>query len=115
MKNSSNILLGILGAAAAGVVIGMIIAPRKGSDLRSDLKNSAGDFTRKLGDLLAKGKEKYDELRSQATEDGRNLKNDARDLAHEAKSAYKEYSGKVEDAYTEFSNDASKAYKKAKS
>ena len=45
MKNASNIVLGILGAAAAGVVIGMIIAPQKGSELRADIKNSAADLT----------------------------------------------------------------------
>jgi gas vesicle protein len=115
MKNSSNILLGILGAAAAGVVIGMIIAPQKGSALRSDLKHSAGDFTKKLGDLLSKGKEKYDELRSMVSDEGKNLKHDVHEFADEANSTYKEYSNKAEDAYNDFSNEASKGFKKAKS
>ena len=115
MKNSSNILLGILGAAAAGVVIGMIIAPEKGEDLRAGIKASTGDLTRKLNDLLSKGKEKYDELRLVIGEEGSELKHDAKGLAAEAGKAYKEFVSKAEAAYNDFSHEANNAYKKAKS
>jgi gas vesicle protein len=110
MKNSGSILLGILGAAAAGVVVGMLLAPDKGKNLRSDLKSSANDVAKKLGDLLSKGKEKYDELTAQASE----LKDEAKDFVKETAGTYKDYAGKVSDAYTDFSEEASKAYKKAK-
>ena len=36
MKNSGNIFIGILAAATAGVVIGMLIAPEKGDDHRQN-------------------------------------------------------------------------------
>ena len=115
MKNSSNILLGILGAAAAGVVIGMILAPEKGEDLRSDIKNSTGDFTRKLGDLLSRGREKYDELRTMIGEEGKELKHDAKAITEEAGKAYKDFTAKAEQAFSDFSHEANNAYKKVKS
>jgi gas vesicle protein len=34
MNTKSKVLLGILGAAAAGVVIGMLVAPEKGKETR---------------------------------------------------------------------------------
>lgn len=103
MKNSNNIILGILGAAAAGVVIGMILAPQKGKHLRNDIKSSAGDAAKKLGDLLSQGKEKYEELKSMLTTQNEELQHDAKDLGHQAA-----------DAFNDLSNEAGKAYKKAK-
>ena len=38
MNTTSKVILGILGAAAAGVVIGMLVAPEKGKDTRKTLK-----------------------------------------------------------------------------
>ena len=101
MKNSNSILIGILGAAAAGVVIGMVLAPKKGEKLRKDIRSSAGDFTNQLGDLLSKGKDKYNELRSMLTDEVKELKREARDLAVQAGNGYKEFSVKSE----EFQND----------
>ena len=43
MTSRNKVLLGILGAAAAGVVIGMLIAPEKGKDMRKKIKKTAGD------------------------------------------------------------------------
>ena len=37
MSTQSKVILGILGAAAAGVVIGLLIAPEKGEDMRKKL------------------------------------------------------------------------------
>ena len=38
MTTTSKIALGILGAAAAGVVIGLLLAPEKGSEMRQKIK-----------------------------------------------------------------------------
>lgn len=46
MSTGSKVALGIIGAMAAGVVIGLLVAPEKGTDLRKRLKknfNSWGD------------------------------------------------------------------------
>jgi len=85
MKSSVNVLLGILGAAAAGVVIGMLIAPEKGEDIRKGIKNSAGDIAKKLGDLLASGKASYEDLKGDLREDAEEIKNDVAGAYRKAK------------------------------
>ena len=62
MKNSRALFIGIFAAATAGVIIGMLIAPEKGEDLRKNIKDTAGDWTKKLADLLAEGKEQFKNL-----------------------------------------------------
>ena len=103
MKNSGNVLIGILGAAAAGVVIGMILAPQKGKKLRNDIQESAGDLVDKLGDLLSKGKEKYGELKSMLSEKSDEVTTKAKGVGMQAG-----------DALHDFSSEAGKAYKKIK-
>ncbi|HWA34440.1 MAG TPA: YtxH domain-containing protein [Cyclobacteriaceae bacterium] len=55
MKLSANAFFSILGAATAGVIIGMLIAPEKGEDLRKNIRKTAGDLADKLKDAMAKG------------------------------------------------------------
>jgi gas vesicle protein len=45
MTTGTKVVLGILGAAAAGVVIGMLIAPEKGSEMRKRVQKDS----RRLG------------------------------------------------------------------
>ncbi|CAN5247922.1 hypothetical protein BH09BAC3_BH09BAC3_19150 [soil metagenome] len=87
MKNSANIFLGILGAAAAGVVIGMLIAPEKGETLRSNLKGSAGDLVKKITDLISSGQEHYEDAKATAMEEGNEFKNDVNHAYKKAKSS----------------------------
>jgi gas vesicle protein len=63
MTTGTKVFLGILGAAAAGVAIGMLIAPEKGSEMRARIKKSAGDWVDSLSNLFVKGKEELEELR----------------------------------------------------
>lgn len=59
MGKSSNMLLALLAGAAAGVAIGILIAPEKGSDSRKKVVDTA----RKLADtVLNKAEEIIDEL-----------------------------------------------------
>lgn len=57
MKNSGGIIIGIVAAAAVGVVLGMLVTPEKGEDLRKSIQDTAGDWTKKIGNLLTEGKE----------------------------------------------------------
>ena len=59
MSKNSKLLLGILGAVAAGVAIGLLIAPEKGKDVRKKIKDSAGKFADNLNHLFEKGREKF--------------------------------------------------------
>jgi len=77
IMKTGQVLLGILAAASAGVVIGLLIAPEKGEDLRNDIKSTAGDLAKKLGDLLARGKQQYENLKSQLGEEADEIKQEA--------------------------------------
>jgi gas vesicle protein len=66
--NNTKLIVGILGAAAAGLVIGMLIAPEKGVDMRRNLKQTADDWV---------DEEYIDEIRNRASEEVSNLQNSA--------------------------------------
>lgn len=76
MKNSGSIFIGIIAAATAGVIIGMLIAPEKGQDLRKNIKDVAGDWTKRLGDLLAEGNEQYQGLKTSFGEGVNEIRNE---------------------------------------
>lgn len=57
MSTQSKVLIGILGAAAAGVVIGLLVAPEKGADMRQKIRKTAGGWVDSLGHLWTRGKE----------------------------------------------------------
>lgn len=87
MKNSANIFLGILAAATAGVVIGMLIAPEKGETLRSNVKNTASDLAKRITDLIASGKDHYNEVHSTAMDEVNEFKNEANHAYKKAKAS----------------------------
>jgi gas vesicle protein len=68
MNSSAKTILGIIAAGAVGVAVGMLLAPKKGSDLRESIKGSIDDLGDQLGDFIADGKEKLmgvaDELKT---------------------------------------------------
>ena len=64
MTTSTKIILGIAGAAAAGAVIGLLLAPEKGTHLRKRLSEKVYDWADQLGDLIDSGKSKLDALKA---------------------------------------------------
>lgn len=56
MTTTTKVILGLVGAAAVGAAVGMLLAPEKGSDLRANIKDSAGKWSDKLSDMLQNGK-----------------------------------------------------------
>lgn len=52
MTTTSKIVLGVLGAAAAGVAIGMLIAPEKGSELRNKIADNAKNWVDEFGSWI---------------------------------------------------------------
>jgi len=71
---TTKLIVGILGAAAAGVIIGVLIAPEKGSDLRSNIKKTAEDWMDEVSDWMGKGKQYLDEMKNRATAQAEELK-----------------------------------------
>ena len=66
MSTKTKVVLGILGAAAAGVVIGLLIAPEKGTEMRKRVKKTAGDWADQLTSLFNSGREEYEGLKEKA-------------------------------------------------
>jgi gas vesicle protein len=66
MGMKSKVLVGILGAAAAGVVIGLLIAPEKGADMRDRIKRKAGGWVDTLSDLFSNAKGEIEEMQGKA-------------------------------------------------
>jgi gas vesicle protein len=63
MTTKSKIILGLVGAAAAGVVVGLLLAPEKGTELRSRISQKTGDWTSHLSDLFSSAKDEVGNLR----------------------------------------------------
>ena len=64
MNKSSKIALGILGAAAVGVIIGGLFYTEKGKEIREQIGSKASDAKDKLADLYNRGKQKVSDQMS---------------------------------------------------
>ena len=62
MNTKSKIALGVLGAVAAGVVIGLLMAPEKGTETRKKIRKTAGGWVDSLGHLFTEGKHEVDAM-----------------------------------------------------
>lgn len=59
MTRQSKIAVGLVTAVTAGVIIGLLIAPEKGSEIRKMLKTKSGGLADSVGDLFTKAKNKF--------------------------------------------------------
>ena len=78
-------VLGILGAAAAGVVIGMLLAPEKGKETRKKLRKTAEDWADSVSHLWAKSRAAADEAASDLKEKARYGKSAAEEKINKVK------------------------------
>jgi gas vesicle protein len=82
MTTKSKIILGLIGAAAAGAVVGLLLAPEKGTETLKRVKSTAGGWTDHLTDLFANAKGEISNLRkkgSQAATEAGNTFNNVRE------------------------------------
>ena len=77
MNSTSKTILAVMGAAAVGAIIGMLVAPEKGSDLRRKITDATGDWTTQLSDLLAQGKEQLNNLKNKVSSETPNYTSEA--------------------------------------
>ena len=74
MSDRTALILGLVGAAAVGVAVGMLLAPETGANTRKKIVETADGWGSSLGDLFNSAKEsvgnlarKGEDLASQAT------------------------------------------------
>ena len=63
MSTSTKIALGVVGALAAGVIIGLLVAPEKGTEMRQRIKKTAGDWASNLGSVFSQAEEEVDQMK----------------------------------------------------
>ncbi len=85
MTSTGKIIFGLLGAAAAGIAIGMLIAPEKGADMRKRISDAANDLASGVGDLVSTGKAKLIEVANTVTRQSEGLVNDVSKRAERIK------------------------------
>lgn len=64
MKLTTQVILGFAVAAVAGAAIGMLLAPIKGEDLQSKIKDGAQDWLDQFSALLNTGRDVADQIKS---------------------------------------------------
>jgi gas vesicle protein len=62
MNNNTKLIFGVLAGVAAGFALGMMLAPKKGSELRNDIAGSLDDLHDRVTDLIEEGRDKLNEL-----------------------------------------------------
>jgi len=67
MTTRTKVILGLVGAAAAGVIVGLLVAPEKGADMRKKVGDTASDWADRLSDLFTSAKGEVDNLRTKGT------------------------------------------------
>ena len=95
--SSGKVVLGALAGLAAGAVLGILLAPDKGSQTRKKLKGNAGDYADEL-------KKKFNKLVETVTDKFESAKAEANDLVETGKSKAqglkKEVSNAVDGKFT---------------
>ncbi len=85
MTSTGKIILGVLGAAAAGIAIGMLMAPEKGADMRKRISDTANDLADQVGDIITTGKEKISNVAGTVSKQAEGLVNDVTKRADRVK------------------------------
>lgn len=84
MSNQSKIVLGLLGAVAAGAILGLLLAPEKGTELRQRIKDTTGNWVDQLGEAFNTGKEEFNNLKNKVMSKGEGYMSEAEDQFNRA-------------------------------
>ena len=81
---TSKFILGLVGATAAGVLVGLLLAPDKGTETRRKIGKTAGDWSDYLTDLFANAKGELQNLKNKGAKEARNAMNEAGNAYNES-------------------------------
>lgn len=76
--STSNFVCGALTGLAAGVIIGILIAPESGDETRRKIKSTAGHWQKRIKRILGKGVDGLSELKYILENEATGLKDDVR-------------------------------------
>lgn len=85
MTSNSKIVLGLVTAAAAGAVIGLLFAPEKGTEIRDKVRETANGFASDLLDALQRGRQQYTDIKDNVEDKAKELKSKADEKITEVK------------------------------
>ena len=63
-----NYVIGLLAAAAVGVIAGVLLAPAKGKDLRNQIKDKSRDLANRVKSKLTNGLETFSGKETESSE-----------------------------------------------
>ena len=106
--STAKVVLGTLAGLATGAVVGILLAPEKGSTTRKQIKDKADDYVDEL-------KLQFNEFRDSLTEKFESAINDAEILAEKRKSKYNHAKNDLKNAAEDFKNDVAAGIKYATS
>lgn len=88
MKDRDKILLGIAGAALAGVAVGLLFYTDEGKKVRKKMKHTANDWADSMGSLWESGKENLNDLSKEAQRKYKKIKSKAAGKYENIKEGY---------------------------
>jgi len=88
MSNTGKFVLGLFGAAAAGVIAGLLIAPEKGSETRKNMIEGIGKIAIDLANMLQYGKDQLHQAEQTLSEESTELKNDVKRRAERVEESF---------------------------
>lgn len=90
MNSNAKTILGVLAAGAAGVAVGMLLAPEKGEKTRGSIKDALSELGDKIYSFIGESKERGEEAAAEIKQQAKNLKDDVKSRVENSKEAAKD-------------------------
>ena len=89
--STGKVLLGVLAVVAAGALLGVLMAPNKGSDTRKKIVKKGNQYTddlqEKFNDFLESVSEKFEQVKDDVTGFADKAKSKSEEVKHDMKSS----------------------------